>query len=287
MVRMLLVALLVFAVDPLLAAPPTAGDTLRHAKIVLDELEEVPAKGLPKALLLDAEAIVIVPNTVKAGFVVGGRVGHGVAVMKTKDGWGDIRFLTFGGASIGFQAGVQVTDVVLVFKTRRGLDRMLEGKTKLTLGADASVAAGPVGRDARVATDGKLQAEIWSYSRSRGLFAGIALDGAVLAADADTNRNFVKDSGPETLKSADQLKMKIAGMAMEKKLAPLPPAFKPETPGRAPDTIPTIPSDLPPAFVPTIPPPPAPPSSIIPYVPAPATRQPLFPNIRKLFGRGE
>ena len=124
------------------AAPPSSRETLKSSTVVLDELTETPAKAIPKALLQEAEAVVIFPNTIKAGFVVGGRVGHGVAIIKD-NGWGDVRFLDLGGASVGFQVGIQATDVVLVFKSRKGLDRILDGKAKLKLGADASVAAGP------------------------------------------------------------------------------------------------------------------------------------------------
>jgi lipid-binding SYLF domain-containing protein len=211
------IALLVFAIPGFALAAPPAQTTLKEAKVVLDELEEVPEKGIPRALLNDAEAIVIIPNTVKAGFAVGGRVGHGVAIVKDKEGaWGDIRFLTLGGASVGFQVGVEVSDVVLVFKNRKGLDRILDGKTKLTLGGDASVAAGPVGRNASASTDGALKSEIWSYSRSRGLFAGVALDGAVLVADTDKNDTFAKIDKKEVAKAADELKLKIATMIAEK-----------------------------------------------------------------------
>jgi lipid-binding SYLF domain-containing protein len=198
---------------PAVAAPPP-GETLRLSATVLDELSQVPLKGIPTKLLADAEAVAVFPNLLKAGFVVGGQGGHGVAVVKTKDGgWGDLRFLHIGGASVGFQAGVQSSDVVLVFKTRRGLDRILDGKAKLTLGGDASVAAGPVGRDAELSTDGKLQAEIVSYGRSRGLFAGISVSGSVLRADKRAEETFEKDAGPETRKAADELKLKLATMA--------------------------------------------------------------------------
>jgi lipid-binding SYLF domain-containing protein len=219
-----------------LAAPP-AQTTLKEAKVVLDELEEVPEKGIPQALLNDAEAIVIIPNTVKAGFAVGGRVGHGVAVIKDKDGvWSEIRFLTLGGASVGFQIGVEVSDVVLVFKNRKGLDRILDGKNKLTLGGDASVAAGPVGRKASVSTDGALKSEIWSYSRSRGLFAGVALDGAVLIADTDKNDTFAKDDKKEVLKAVDDLKLRIATMLVDK---------APSTTVEKASTLTTVPAPVP------------------------------------------
>lgn len=204
-------------------APPLPGDTLRLAVTVLDELQQVPHKGIPARLLADAEAVVVIPNTIKAGLVIGGRAGHGVAVIRTKDGgWGQLRFITLGGASVGFQAGVQSTDVVLVFKSRRGLDRLLDGKTKLTLGGDLSVAAGPVGRDAAGGTDGKLQAEIVSYGRSRGLFAGVALTGAVLMTDKRSEHAFETDAGPETLKAADELKAKLAGMTAPRTSDPAP-----------------------------------------------------------------
>jgi lipid-binding SYLF domain-containing protein len=161
---------------------------------------------------------------IKAGFVIGGRAGHGVAVFKGKSGaWGEVRFLSLGGASLGFQAGVQATDVVLVFKSRRGLDRLLDGRTKLALGADASVAAGPVGREAEAATDGKLGAEIYSYSRARGLFAGVALDGAVLSGDPRANDAFKDDPGPATVKAADSLRDKLAQMAAGKPTDRPPP----------------------------------------------------------------
>jgi lipid-binding SYLF domain-containing protein len=198
---------------PAPAAPPTPRATLEAAVDVLDDLQQIPLKGIPKALLADAEAVVIVPRVIKAGFVIGGRSGHGVAVVKdTAGGWGTLRFVDLGGASLGFQAGVQASDVVLVFKSRRGLDRMLEGKTKLTLGADASVAAGPVGREAEAATDAKLGAEIYSYSRSRGLFAGVALNGAALTSDPRANREYRHDDGPETARAAAALRATLAEM---------------------------------------------------------------------------
>jgi lipid-binding SYLF domain-containing protein len=226
----IIIALLTLALPAFALAAPPAKTTLTEAKLVLDELEQVPEKSIPAALFNEAEAIVIIPNTVKAGFGVGGRIGHGVALIKDKEGaWGDIRFLTLGGASVGFQVGVEVTDVVLVFKNRKGLDRLLDGKTKLTLGTDASVAAGPIGRKASVSTDGALKSEIWSYSRSRGLFAGVALDGAVLVADTDKNDTFAKDDSKDTVKAADEFKLKVAGMISDKELpAAVVPILKEE-----------------------------------------------------------
>ncbi len=216
----------------LFAGSPSPRETLKASKEVLEELTEKPTKAIPLALMKEAEAIVIFPTTIKAGFVVGGRVGHGVAIIKDeKTGWGDVRFLDLGGASVGFQIGVESTDVVLVFKNRKGLERILDGKAKLKLGADASVAAGPVGREAQVATDGKLQSEIFSYSRSRGLFAGVSLEGVVLSADGENNTSFEKDNSDETKKAADELKSRISLLSVEKAkiepVVPLAPAPQP------------------------------------------------------------
>ncbi len=222
-----------FGAAPVLAGPPTPRETLKSAKEVLDELNDTPAKAIPKALLDEAEAVLIVPNTIKAGLVVGGRVGHGVVVVRDKNkGWGDIRFVDLGGASVGFQIGVQSTDVVLVFKNRKGLERLLEGKAKLKLGADASVAAGPVGREAEVATDALLKSEIFSYSRSRGLFAGVSLEGVVLGADGATTAAFEKDNSEGTRQAADELKARVALLSVEKKKdEPTPAPVVPLTPG--------------------------------------------------------
>lgn len=155
-------------------------NTVSLASQTLSEIMAVPAKGIPLALLKDAEAVAIVPRVIKAGFVVGGRHGEGVLLMRNSAGnWGNPVFVSLTGGSIGWQIGVQSTDVVLVFKTRNSLDGFLTGR-KFTLGADAAVAAGPVGREAQAGTDVKLQSEIYSYSRSRGLFAGASLDGSVM-----------------------------------------------------------------------------------------------------------
>jgi len=138
-------------------------------------------------------------------------------MAKDKDGnWGDPVFVDLGGASVGFQAGVESTDVVLVFRNRKSLDRLLEGKGKVTLGADAAVAAGPVGRMAAAATDAKLEAEIVSYSRSRGLFAGVSLDGAAIHANADSNAMFRKPGQVAEKKLADGVKVRLMEMSKEK-----------------------------------------------------------------------
>jgi lipid-binding SYLF domain-containing protein len=158
-----------------------------NAVRVLSEILAIPEESIPERLLREAEAIAVMPDVVKAGLIFGGRGGKGLMAVRGSDGtWSNPSFITLGGGSFGFQAGVQAADVVLVFRTRRGVDNIVNGK--FTLGADASVAAGPVGRSAQASTDGQLKAEIYSYSRARGLFAGIALDGAVIAIDNRANR---------------------------------------------------------------------------------------------------
>ena len=151
---------------------------------VLNELTRIPEDGIPEKLLQSAEGIAVIPDVVKAGLVFGGRFGKGLLAVRREDGaWSHPIFITLAGGSIGFQAGVQSTDVILVFKTRRSIEGIVKGK--FTLGADAAVAAGPVGRNAQAATDAQLKAEIYSYSRSRGLFAGLSIDGSVLQVDYD------------------------------------------------------------------------------------------------------
>lgn len=159
-----------------------AGEAVR----VVRQIQSIPESAIPDRLLDDARAIVVVPDTLKAGFIFGGRRGLGMMSVKSPDGtWSNPVFVKLAGASFGFQAGIQSADVVLAFLSDRGLDSIVNGK--ITLGADAGVAAGPVGRNAAAATDGEFKAEIWSWSRARGLFAGVALDGAVLSIDNGAN----------------------------------------------------------------------------------------------------
>ncbi|HSD15859.1 MAG TPA: lipid-binding SYLF domain-containing protein [Thermomonas sp.] len=159
-----------------------AGEAVR----VVEQIQAIPESSIPDRLLDEAKGIVVVPDTIKAGFMIGGRRGLGLMSVKTADGtWSNPVFIKLAGASFGLQAGLQSADVILVFRSQRGLDSIVNGK--ITLGADAGVAAGPVGRNAAAATDGQLKAEIWSWSRARGLFAGIALDGAVLSIDNGAN----------------------------------------------------------------------------------------------------
>jgi len=186
--RLLALTLALFSATTLSARAGEEENKLAdNAVRVLKEIMMAPDKAIPKDLLQNAHAIAVVPDVIKAGFVVGGRHGNGLISVKTRDGtWTNPSFVSLTGGSVGFQAGVSSTDVVLVFRTQRGVDSIVHGK--FTLGADASAAAGPVGRSATASTDAQLKAEIYSYSRSRGLFAGAALDGSPLTIDHDAKR---------------------------------------------------------------------------------------------------
>lgn len=154
---------------------------------VLAEIMNIPETSVPAKMFDEAHAIAVIPDVVKVGLVIGGRRGKGLIAVRGADGtWSNPSFVTLTGGSLGFQAGVQSADVILVFRSPRGVDNIVNGK--FTLGADASVAAGPVGRSAQASTDEQLKAEIYSYSRARGLFAGVALDGAVMSIDHKANQ---------------------------------------------------------------------------------------------------
>ena len=170
-------------------AQRTEEGTVEAASEVLREIMAIRAKAIPASLLADAHGVVIVPGMVKGGFVVGIRHGKGVLVARNAAGeWAAPVFITVNGGSVGFQAGLQSTDVIAVFRNREGIDRLMRGK--FTIGADAAVAAGPIGREAAAATDAQLKAEILSYSRSRGLFAGVAIDGAIIQIDHNATAHF-------------------------------------------------------------------------------------------------
>ncbi len=159
---------------------------------VLDEINRIPDEGIPRDLLDNAEGIAVIPHVVKAALGFGGDWGKGLISARNENGrWSQPAFIKITGGSFGFQIGGQATDVVLVFTDRKGIDSLLGAKLKL--GADASVAAGPVGRTAAAGTDIKFESAVYSYSRSKGLFAGIALDGAVLTVDKEADRQVYGD----------------------------------------------------------------------------------------------
>lgn len=167
---------------------------LLMATEVLEEIRASRDSAIPDRLLDRAYGIVVVPSVTKVAFIAGGRWGKGALVVRDKNGrFTNPVFINLAGASVGWQWGGQSTDIVLVFTTRAGIEGITGGK--LTLGADASVAAGPVGRSASAATDQNFAAEVYSYSRSRGLFAGVALDGTSISVDSKANANYYKKRG--------------------------------------------------------------------------------------------
>lgn len=176
--------------------PPSSRETavVDSATDVLGEIMSIPGRSIPASLLAKAEGVVITPGMIKGGFIVGVRHGRGVILTRDEAGrWKPPMFVEVTGASVGWQAGLQGTDLVLVFRTKNSLQNLMRGK--FTIGANASAAAGPVGREAQAATDAALKAEILSYSRSRGLFAGVALDGAVLNIDQAATNTYYQPAG--------------------------------------------------------------------------------------------
>ena len=160
-------------------------DRVAEAAKVLDEILAAKDTGIPQSILDRAAAIVVIPSTIKGAFVVGGQRGKGIISGKSASGWSAPAFITLTGGSVGFQIGGQATDIVLVVMNERGLTNLMQNSFKI--GGEGSVAAGPVGREASASTDYKMQAQILSYSRSRGLFAGVSLAGSTIRGDRDAN----------------------------------------------------------------------------------------------------
>jgi lipid-binding SYLF domain-containing protein len=168
---------------------------LLTATEVLEEVQAMPDQRIPDALLSRAYGIAVIPDVTKVAFIFGGRHGNGVLVVRDTltSPWSNPTFVSLTGGSWGFQVGAQSSDIVLVFTTKTGIEGISGGK--LTLGADASVATGPVGRQGSAATDMNFNAEIYSYARTRGLFGGIALDGSVISIDRSANASLYGKSG--------------------------------------------------------------------------------------------
>jgi len=167
---------------------------------VLEQLLKIPERTVPPALLSKAYAVAVIPNVMKAALWLGVRRGKGIIVVRQDDGsWSNPAFVAITGGSVGWQIGAQSTDIILVFKSRKGVEGIENGR--LTLGADAAVAAGPVGRQTSIATDIEFQAEVYSYSRSRGLFAGVSLEGTSVTMDRKANAAFygANDMTPERI----------------------------------------------------------------------------------------
>lgn len=180
LVRVLLCAVMLTSVG---FASEAASSRLETSATVLNEIMATPDKGIPSDILGSAKCVAVVPNLLKGGFIVGGAHGRGMATCRTATGWSAPAPITTTGGSVGLQIGGQSVDLVMVVMNDRGMQALLTNKFKL--GADASVAAGPVGRHTEGATDWKLRAEVLTYSRARGLFAGISFNGAVIKQDED------------------------------------------------------------------------------------------------------
>jgi len=187
--------------------------TSQKATKTLNEIMRISDKSIPRDLLNRAKAVAVFPNVLKAAFIVGGHAGKGVISRKLPSGWGAPAYFKIGGGSLGFQIGASSSDVVMLFMTEDSLKKLLEDKFEI--GGEASAAAGPIGRTAKATTDAQLQAAILSYSRSKGLFAGISLTGAVISADNDANQAVYSLDARDLLTGAN----KIA-------IADIPPATK-------------------------------------------------------------
>src|SRR5438309_4571054 len=192
MKRFLAVCVLLCVATAALAAESDDGnkahDGIKAAANVLDEIQSAPDQGVPEEVLGSAECVAIVPSMLKGGFIIGARYGRGVASCRTPKGWSAPAFFVVEGGSVGLQIGGQAVDLVMLIMNQDGMRNLLSSKFKR--GAEASVAAGPVGRHAAADTDWKLRAQVLSYSRARGAFAGLELSGAAFKQDKDSTREF-------------------------------------------------------------------------------------------------
>ena len=209
-------------------------NAVTDSTIILKEIMAIPAKGIPRNMFQKAEGVACFPNMIKGGFVVGIRRGHGTFIVKNKDGlWEYPRFATLTGGSVGFQVGVQSADVILVFCSRRSVEAALAGR--FTVGADANVAAGPVGRQTSASTDILLTSEIYSWSKSRGIFLGVSLDGCVMEINPSEANSYYMNGIPDDAKKLVQL---IAEYASPQQTvdppaqSPTPPPSQPVTPNQ-------------------------------------------------------
>jgi lipid-binding SYLF domain-containing protein len=174
--------------DDQAAKESKATDRVQAAADVLNEIQGTPDKGIPQEILGSAQCVAVVPSMLKGGFIVGARYGRGLASCRTPKGWSAPAFFIVEGGSLGFQIGGQAIDLIMLIMNDNGMKNLLS--SKFELGADASVAAGPVGRHAEGNTDWKMRAEVLTYSRARGVFAGVTLNGAAIKQDKDSTREF-------------------------------------------------------------------------------------------------
>lgn len=290
-----------WAVRPADAQFPAVGgepevQTVVGARQALDQFFTNPGESLPASMLQKAEGVAIFPNMIKGGFILGVNYGRGVLHVRNPDRtWSPPVMVTMGGGSVGFQVGVQSADILLVFATPRSLNGVLQGQ-KVTLGADASVAAGPVGVQANAGTDAKLGAEIYSYARSRGLFMGVSLGGADLSVDNNADSVLYGRFGvtpadvfqargigirPEVQQLVDDLNIRSRQMVAANPPVAAPSGFPlPSTPSQPAFTA--QPSGFPPGFTPGYPAQPQPPPSQpipppLPIQPMPVQPMPVQP----------
>ncbi len=194
---------------------------VQEAIEVIQEIFAIPEKSIPPFLLAKAHAVVVLPKLVKAGFIIGGRHGTGVMMVRDHSGsWHYPVMVSLSGGSIGWQIGAQSSDIILVFKHLQSVEAIRRGK--FTIGGNASIAAGPVGRHVEAATDVMLESEIYSYSRSRGLFAGIALEGGILQIDHDATWALYSRSAYDLLSRTEFSKLPEAAVAFHKMIAAYP-----------------------------------------------------------------
>ena len=256
--------------------------TVNASRNTLDQFCGLQIESIPQGMLAQAEGIAIFPNMIKGGFIFAGNYGKGVLMVRNADrSWSPPAMCAMGGGSLGFQVGVQAADIVLVFATPQSLQNLLQGN-KVTLGADASVALGPIGRQANAGTDARLGAEIYSYARSRGLFLGVSVSGADISIDNDANAKLYGRFGvtpsdvfnnrglairPEVVQLVVDLNTRSA--------VPVQPAAVTAVPGRLvpqPAAVPQPASVVPQQVPVTVPP-------AVPQAVPPATPQPAEPTI--------
>ena len=256
--------------------------TVNASRNTLDQFCGLQIESIPQGMLAQAEGIAIFPNMIKGGFIFAGNYGKGVLMVRNADrSWSPPAMCAMGGGSLGFQVGVQAADIVLVFATPQSLQNLLQGN-KVTLGADASVALGPIGRQANAGTDARLGAEIYSYARSRGLFLGVSVSGADISIDNDANAKLYGRFGvtpsdvfnnrglairPEVVQLVVDLNTRSA--------VPVQPAAVTAVPGQLvpqPTAVPQPASVVPQQVPVTVPP-------AVPQAVPPATPQPAEPTI--------
>ena len=225
--RILPALLVLFLAFPSASSIAASEETKRveSATEVLTKIMGIPESAIPPALLADAQGIAVIPSVIKVGLFVGGQYGRGVLVVRGKGGaWSNPVFVTLMSGSIGWQIGAESTDFVIVFKTPRSIEGIMKGQ--YTLGAEAAAAAGPVGRSVKASTDIELKAEIYSYSRSRGLFAGVSLEGSSLQVDDKSNAAFYEKENvlPSGILSGKEVKTPAVAEKLNTSLEKYAPA---------------------------------------------------------------